>query len=255
MYSIHSILLIVFILFGCQSKKSIETPLHRKIKERSFPEAVNEVFEAHGGYGSWSNLQSMKFDLSKGEKYQIDLHSRNVSIQSDSWTIGSKGEQVWLSPDTVAFSELRFYHSLYYYFAAMPFILGDSGIVYQAAADQVFRDTTYAAIKISFQEGIGEAPKDNYFICYDKKTKVMKWLMYTVTFGEDVVNEDYGLINYANWQKVNGLLMPKRLVWYKYNDGIDIARRSEASILNWQLSAKPLDTVLFTAPKNARFAD
>lgn len=248
-------MLIVFLLFGCQSKQTKETPTTQKVKTRSFPEAVNAVFDAHGGYQSWSNLQSMKFDLSKGENYQIDLNSRNVNIQSEKWTIGSKGGQVWISPDTVAFSNLRFYHSLYYYFASMPFVLGDSGIIYEETSDKVFRDTTYSAVKVSFQEGIGDAPKDNYFICYDKQTKVMKWLMYTVTFGEDVVNEDYGLINYADWQEVNGLLMPKRLVWYRYNDGIDITRRSQIQILNWELSEKALDSKLFLAPKNARFAD
>lgn len=255
MNNFFCVLVFLVLFLGCQSKNSVQSTEQIAFDERIFPEQVTSIFDAHGGYVHWSIMQTLKFDLSKGEKYQVDLTSRNVNIASEDWIIGSKGGSVWITPDTVKFSDPRFYHSLYYYFVTMPFILGDPGITYGIVEDKVFRDTTYSAVKISFADGVGDAPKDNYFICYDKKTKVMKWLMYTVTYGDNEANNDYGLINYADWKEVNGLLMPSRLVWYKYNDGINITRRSDVAVLNWFLSKEALDYSLFSIPEEARLAE
>ena len=45
----------------------------------------------------------------------------------------------------------------------MPFVLGDDGITYQKVDDLKVGDVTYPGYKISYGDGVGDSPKDNYF--------------------------------------------------------------------------------------------
>lgn len=251
-----SVAVLLLVVLGCDSsKKSTSTENIVAQTSSVFEPAIKAIFDAHGGYNIWENMQSMQFELSKGEKHLVNLKSRNVRVESDNWTIGSKGEVVWITPDTTDFKDPRFYHNLYFYFASMPFVLGDPGINYEVVEDKIFKDTTYAAVKISFDNGVGDASNDNYILCYDKHTSRMKWLLYTVTYGDDVPNENFGLINYVEWVEVNGVLMPSRLVWYKYKDEKIVERRSDAKISNWELSETMYEDAIFESPNNARLVD
>ena len=90
---------------------------------------LTAVFDAHGGYEQWSKMKSLSY--TKGDESTItNLQNRQIRLESPDQTIGFDGNDVWITPDSVDVSRARFYHNLYFYFYAMPFVVGDPGAFY-----------------------------------------------------------------------------------------------------------------------------
>lgn len=215
--------------------------------------SLTQIFEAHGGYEQWSKMKSLSY--TKGEESTItNLQNRKIRLESPQQTIGFDGENVWVTPDTVDASRARFYHNLYFYFYAMPFVVGDPGAYYEDVEPRELNGKMYNGIKVSYAENIGDAPDDNYILWIDPETNKMEWLMYTVTYRSGEPSDKYSLINYNQWEETNGLVLPKSLVWYTYNDGQIGEQRSEAVFENVNISEEVPSEELFEMPDNAQIA-
>lgn len=208
------LLFVIVVAVSCKNeiKKDLKKEVSVLVKKENFPTALGKVFEAHGGINSWRKLQTMSFNKGK-EIHTIDLHSRKTIINTPTYSLGFDGEAVWL--DEIEKGTYKgnptFYYNLYFYFYAMPFVLADTGIIYEKIADLVFEGTTYPGYKISYKANIGTSPDDNYRVYYNPKTYQMEWLAYTVTFTSKEANNDYHFIKYNSWENTSGLLLPKKL--------------------------------------------
>lgn len=176
-----------------------------------FPAAMEAVWQAHGGLNQWKNYQALRFVIGE-EAHQIDLKSRHTRITMPSGSMGFDGEQVWAT-DSALLEDARFYHSLYFYFFAMPFVLADPGLSYEEVPPVQLGEKSFPGIKITFADGVGDAPKDSYILCYDPSTYQMKWLMYESTFHTGEAQERYNLIEYAQWNEAGGLWVPELIRW------------------------------------------
>ncbi len=242
--------LAVVVFYSCQTnpKQTEDQPL------RSFPEEVSKVFEAHGGYDQWTEMSALSYAMENGEKQLISLKDRKVLIEGEERTIGFDGNEVWVQPDTADASRARFYHNLYFYFYAMPFVLGDSGISYEQLEPKEMQEEVLSGIKVSYGEAVGDSPDDNYILWYDPSTYQMKWLMYTVTYGKDGASDRYSLIKYPEWTEVNGLKLPKKLQWHVYkNDSIGDVR-GEALFTDVLINKEVPNAQLFEMPEDAQVA-
>ena len=151
----------------------------------SYPSDLVKIFDAHGKLDKWKEMKSLSYEIVReggNEKQLIDLISRNERIEANNFKTGYNGKEYWLEADTSYKGNPKFYHNLMFYFYAMPFVIADDGINYSKAEDLKFRDTTYPGIRISYNDGVGESPEDEYFIHYNPETYQMEWLGYTVTF-------------------------------------------------------------------------
>jgi len=110
------------------------------------------------------------------------LKTRAERIEASSFTSGFDGQRYWVQADTSYKGNPKFYTNLMFYFYAMPFVLADSGINYTPVEPLVFQETKYPGFRISYGDGIGVSPEDEYFIHYHPETFEMAWLGYTVTF-------------------------------------------------------------------------
>jgi Fe-S cluster biosynthesis and repair protein YggX len=220
----------------------------------SYPAAITKVFDAHGGYDKWSEMQELQFKLANGEHQLIDLHSRKVLVESEKRTIGFDGKDVWVVPDSLT-TGARFYHNLYFYFYAMPFVLGDPGINYEEVGDKELFGMSLSGIKISYGDGVGDSPKDNYVLYFDKTSNTMKALMYTVTFKSQEASEKFNLIKYDEWQDVEGILLPKKLQWYNYKNDSVGEMRNEVIFSEVSLSKSKPDEKFFIKPEGAGIAE
>ncbi|MEL6720610.1 MAG: DUF6503 family protein, partial [Bacteroidota bacterium] len=153
------------------------------------PEVLLAGLEAHGGIDRWQEMQTLEYDLMKDsitEHQLIDLKSRKVLLSTNpaTYTLGFDGQEVWVSPEKAAFpgNSARFYHNLYFYFYAMPFIASDPGINYEVMKNDSLNGELYDAVKISYNAGVGDAPDDEYILYFDKESHQMEWLLYTVTY-------------------------------------------------------------------------
>ena len=258
------LLLLSLAFFACESpkqeaKESLAQPEATQtpaIPARSFPEAMTQVLDAHGGYERWAKmgtLQYQKGEAEGAEKHSIDLQNRNVRIEGAGYTIGFDGSDAWVSPAEAEFKgSARFYHNLYFYFYAMPFVLSDPGISYSDAPALSYEGKDYPGIKISYGDGVGDSPEDNYILYYDPETYQMAWLAYTVTFRTQEESTSYSLIRYPEWQNVNGLRLPATLNWMTYENGEVGEVRNEVKFVNVRLDQGRPATRMFAKPTDAR---
>lgn len=251
---------IAFILIGvlgaCQpAKKEEVAQLEIKMPTRlaRHSASIDKIFKAHGGFEIWSGMKQL--DFTKGdERHTIGLKTRESVISSPNRTIGFDGQEVWVAPAAAKIDGARFYHNLYFYFYAMPFVLGDPGVFYEDLAERNILGTPYAGVKISYDDGVGDSPKDNYIVWYDKDTNKMEWLMYTVTYRSGETSEEYHLIKYSQWENFDGLTLPKVLQWYEFENDSVGNMRNEVVFDSISISKEQPAKHLFTRAEDAQIA-
>ena len=202
--------------------KTNETEAIEKI---NYPKTLDSVFDAHGGVSLWKQYRTMTFTIPKDENPEThitDLYSRKDRIVTPNYNMGFDGQRPWLLNKEQAYAgNVEFYHNLMFYFYAMPFVLADDGIHYKEAEPLQYDGISYPGIQITYGEGIGASPKDEYYLHYHPETYQMTWLGYTVTYrtGEDSDNIKW--IRYDDWGNFNGLILPNSISWYDY-EGMNI---------------------------------
>jgi hypothetical protein len=246
------IILFAFLAATLSQCKKAATETEAKVQTQH-SESIEKVFDAHGGYNTWAEMQGLEFTLANGERHQIELKSRKVLVEGEKRTIGFDGTDVWVVPDSLT-NGARFYHNLYFYFYAMPFVLGDPGITYEDVDSRELFGMNLRGIKVSYGDGVGDSPKDNYILYYDNESKQMRALMYTVTFRSQEASEKFNLIKYDEWQEVEGILLPKKLQWYNYKNDSVGEMRNEVLFSEVMLSKTKPDEKIFLKPESAGIA-
>lgn len=250
MQKLTILLVVIFITISCKQEVKLEKPIEvvsETPKEevvtpepvlQEYPEDIKAVLKAHGGIETFNKQNTMIFEVVKkkplsAEKHVIDLKNRFARIETDKFTLGFDGKDAWLKQDSTYFKgDPRFYHNLMFYFYAMPFVLGDAGIIYEKVDDLKVGDSSYPGYRISYADGVGDSSKDTYFLYFDATSYQMKYLGYTVTYFTKKANNIVNLIEYSDWNVIEGLTLPKTLTWRKYNDGIVGEVKSEMHFIN-----------------------
>lgn len=252
-----------FIACKDDTKKEDQLVMHDTVElseiERNTPNhptALKAIFEAHGDWDTWEKMNNLCFevDTKEGtETHTIDLRNRKTKIEHKDWSIGYDGNEVWLlqNKENAYKGNARFYHNLMFYFYAMPYIVGDDGIVYSVIEPTELDGKRYHGIKIAYENGVGDSPEDEYILYYDPETNQMAWLGYTVTYNSGEESEDWHFIKYDNWQEVNGLLLPEKLTWYNVKDNKPTDVRNALLFEKITLSVLTLDAGVFEKPEGA----
>lgn len=246
------------LMLSCEVKKEAptttlpENDLTKAATAHHIPE-ITRVFEAHGGYGTWSGLKTLSYELG-GSTTLTDLQNRYTRIESEEQVVGFDGDNVWVHPASEDADRQRMRYNLMFYFYAFPFVVGDPGVRYEVLDQVDLGDKQYNQVKISYDDGVGDAPNDSYIICSDPETDQMEWLLYTATFGGEA-SEKYSLIKYENWQSFGGVLLPTSLQWYTYEAGVVGEPRGEArTFTNISVSTEFPDKANFEMPEGAAIA-
>ena len=245
-----------FLLFSCQKTAkqtttidNLEADTVSTIDKDKYPKDIFKVLEAHGGMQAFNQMNTLIFELTNpegAEKHSIDLKNRYSRIETDKFVIGFDGNEVWIDQDSTYFKgDPRFYHNLMFYFYAMPFVLGDDGIQYQEVTPLSFNGVASPGYQISYEANVGDSPDDNYFIYYDPETFKMKFLGYTVTYFSKEKSTKISLIEYAEWQRENGILLPKTLKWRTFDNDSVGEVKSERVFELIKIDSSKLDTALF----------
>lgn len=243
-----------------KSSTDLETVSKQDISISIYPENVTKVFDAHGGIDGWNTMKTLSFTMEKPNGNEVtttDLKNRNELIDTPTYTMGYDGETLWVNEKegNEYKGNAKFYKGLMMYFYAMPFIVGDSGIIYEEAEPLVFEDKTYPGILVSYEAGVGTSPNDQYIVYYDAETGQMQWLAYTVTFGKDGKSKNFSYIRYNNWQKVNDLAVPKSIDWYKVEEGQPTELRNTVDFTDVVLSEKATEASQFSKPDTAKIIE
>lgn len=253
------VLLAVFFFLACKGEKKESTTYMDEsldVTTSIYPENITKVFETHGGIDKWNEMKSLVFTMNKPNGPEItttNLQTRESLIEMPNHTIGYDGEEVWLqSKDTATYKgNPKFYYNLMFYFYAMPFVLGDDGIIYEDAEPIEIEGQSYPGIRILYESGVGESPDDEYIIYYNPQTYKMTWLGYTVTYFTQKRSKEYHFIKYSDWQSVDDLLLPKTLSWYNYEDNLPTTKRNDLDFTEIKLSKEIPKSEIFQKPEGA----
>jgi hypothetical protein len=238
----------LFIFANCIKPNTSE-----QVAEAELPEDFQKMLTAHGGLEKWKSFGTMEFDVvdeAKREHHTIDLYSRKDLIVADSFKIGFDGSNVWVAPTKKSFKgpPARFYHSLVFYFASIPYVLADKGVQYDQPDTLSLNGKVYKTIKCYFQSGVGDADADSYKVCIDPDTQQMEYLLYNSTYFSGKSSEKYNLIHYQDKKEINGLLLPHTLQWYSFVDGKIGEPRGNMKLENFKLTSDTPSPDLFVMP-------
>lgn len=259
-YQLSLSLLVLF--FACKEnpeEKQSDVPEMQEVQvssqENEYPEALNKVFDAHGGLQNWRSKRTLEFEIPKPdarEQHTVDLYSRKDKIELPSATLGYDGENAWLLNETKTYKgNVAVYHNLMFYFYAMPFVFADNNINYKEAEDLVFMGKSYPGVHMSYNDGVGASSKDEYYLHYDPETYQMAWLGYTFTYGSDEPSADVRWIRYEDWMSVSDIVLPKSITWYVYEGREIKTPKRTVSFENVKVSEKAKPNGFFKKPEKA----
>ena len=260
----------LFLLFGlitflsaCQNSssetaKTIESVTVESAKNIDYPEAIDKVFDQHGTVALWKSMKTMSYEIVKeegNEKQTIDLIGRREVIDAHSFKSGYDGKDYWVEADTTYKGNAKFYTNLMFYFYAMPFVLADEGITYTPADALTFDGIDYPGYRISYGDGVGVSPQDEYFIHFDAETYEMAWLGYTVTYYSGEPSKKVKWIRYDDWNNFEGLKLPNSLTWYKVEEGKITEPRNKRKFTNVTVDVSESADSIFAKSAGAKVVE
>ncbi len=249
-------LILLLIAMACQkSEKPAENIGDTSSESRSYPASLTKSFDRLGGLERWKQMKTLSYSIEKKEgmeHHAIDLQSRRVRISADDYTIGFDGKDVWLAPDSTSFaSNARFYHNLYFYFYALPYLAADPGLNYEDLGKAIVNGSTYDKVLITFNDHVGDSPEDEY-VLYFNEEGLLELINYSVTYYDvSRAKKKYSAIKYEDWATVNGLLLPGRLVGFEWENDSLGDKRYERTFLDPELSEQQLPDSVFARPAGA----
>ena len=252
----------LFILTSCKDK-TIEITEEPKVQTTepavlSEDELLVDLVELAHGKEQFTNKEMVQFDidLSFGGQQRLEgtvymsTDSKYVRVdKTDGSSLIYDGKQVWMSPQDANNEGARFDMFTWSYFFALPFKLSDEGTI-----TNLFPDTgNFKVIRLTFENGTGDAPDDWYEIYIDKETDLIDHAGYIVTYGgtpAEKAAENAHAIAYSDYQTVENVPIATSWKFYNYSNGIDRSKViGEANISNIEFGMVKKD--LFSQPENA----
>lgn len=138
-------------------------------------------------------------------------------------TFGWDGTEAWIAPDASAFpSTARFWSLTPYFFLGMPFVAADPGTRYEQLPDAELDGVAHRLVKLTYEDGTGDAPNDYYVLYLHPETHRLAALRYVVSYpgffgpGEHSPEK---LMRFTEPTTVAGLSLATRLDTYAWSDG------------------------------------
>ena len=163
MKKITYLLLFTILIVACKNETKTESTVIDDVSKEDittsiYPESITKVFDAHGGIDNWNKMQTLSFTMDKPNGKEVtttNLKTRAELIDTPTYVAGFDGETLWVNEkDGNEYKgNAKFYKGLMMYFYAMPFIVGDDGIIYEDVEPLVFEGKTYPGILISYNAG------------------------------------------------------------------------------------------------------
>ncbi|UZO79417.1 hypothetical protein NBT05_10615 [Aquimarina sp. ERC-38] len=192
-----------------------------------------------------------------GTVLQLTNSSKIILTESNGDQVLFDGKEVYLSPEDAKDKGARFNIFTWSYFFALPYKLNDPGTKWAMEQDRTLYkdDVEYATAKLTFGEGVGDAPDDWYLVYRDPASQLIKAAVYIVTFGSkgDIAKAeaDPHAIVYDNYEMVENIPIATSWKFYEWSEDKGLGKElGEATLSNIKfLQANP---GTFVIPDNAK---
>lgn len=261
-----SLVWLVLICWACQpastdqhSGPTNEAPVNSYREQPAIP-LVASLEEAHRA-DSFHQKKAIAFDLELYFGGEQRLSGRITSMtnsaqvklaRKDGVTVVFDGEKVFQAPDTVDYPSARFDILTWPYFLMAPFKFSDPGTKWKTMADMPLNSSQllYPCGKLTFSEGIGDAP-DDWYIAYQNPTgKKLAALAYIVTFNasQTEAEADPHAITYEDYRQVSGVPIAHEWRFFLWSQSGGLGSQiGRATLTNVQF----VDNPDFAIPENA----
>lgn len=185
-----------------------------------------------------------------------DHDRERVRMELDDGTVAVfDGEKAWVSPADAEFPQARFHLLTWPYFLAAPFKLDDPGANLDERGIDKLRGKTYLTGKLTYDEGVGDAPDDWYLLYVDPVTGQLQAMAYIVTYGGTdprQAEQQIHAITYEDFGIINGVVLSTKWKFWNWNreHGIHGDPIGEVTLKNVGFAEAEEGT--FDKPKNAR---
>lgn len=187
---------------------------------------VWNAMEAHGGLEQWYSNGPVKFHFNycpvngstPRNTYAVmntwSSKARHLKAEDITQQFGWDGQRYWIkATDTNAFAyNTKFWSLTPYYFVAQPFALDGDGVNLELLPQKAYKDATYEVVKVTFEDGTGDAP-DDYYILYfnmnDHKLGVIRYIVSYPGYHEDGGHSPEKFMELYGEQVVNGIVFPE----------------------------------------------
>lgn len=218
---------------------------------------LENVEQAHNKK-AFLDKEMVQFDinLSFGGQTRLDgtvtmsTDSRFIRVdKKDGTSIVYDGENVWITPQDADLQGARFDIFTWSYFFALPYKLSDPGTI----TELVSSENNQEVIRLSFEQGTGDAPDDWYEIYVNDQTNAIDYAGYIVTYGGTSVDQaaqNAHAIGYDEFKTINGIPIAHEWKFYNYQNTVDTSTViGNASLTN--LSFSTIDKSKFLKPEKA----
>ncbi len=83
----------------------------------------------------------------------------------------------------------------------------------------------------------------------------MAWLGYTVTYFDRKRSTEWHFIKYDDWQTINGLKLPKTMVWYETKNGKPQKSKNKVEFFDVSISPEITSSTLFQPVEGSVFVN
>ena len=149
--------------------------------------------------------------------------------------------------------DARFHVLTWPYFVALPYKLNDPGTRFEpASAAAPAPGLTTPPMRMTFAEGVGDAPDDWYLLFKDDADRLAA-AAYIVSYGvEDPENASPSVILYDGFEDVSGLPVATRWTFHHYDPVGGVRGEPKGTATLSRLMVMPFDETLFEVPADAR---
>lgn len=198
-----------------------------RLSQTAAGQMVWKAMEFHGGLAKWwgngpvyyrFNYQPRNNTGVPRDTYETadywSSKTRHQRVVDPSTEYGWDGQNAWYKPDTAAIPyNTRFWALTPYYFAGMPFVFADQGVVLTKEEDAIYEDVAYDIVRVTFEGDVGDAPDDYYVLYLDKESSRLVAIRYVVSYPgyfKDGGHSQEKLMTYEGQQQVNGISFPEK---------------------------------------------
>lgn len=214
--------IIVFGLISCGPK----TEADKNESLLSPAELFVQSIENEHNSEVYNSKEIIQFDLNLvfGGKVRFDgsiqmtPNAGMVNMKDSNKTMIWDGQNAYTSDSS--YSKARFDLLTWSYFFAAPYKLNDKGTIHTILGQKLLNEESFDALKLTFEDGIGDSPEDWYVVYKDQKSDLLAAMAYIVTSSKSLeeAEKDPHAITYEAYVELDGIPFATQWNFWTWNE-------------------------------------
>jgi hypothetical protein len=224
--------------------------------------SLQPALDAHGGLDTWESYGTVEYDFAleigdatRDDHHVFDLDRRRVRVEHTDYTLGITSATVWAAPNMDAYGYTappRFYGKAYTYLFSIPFVFADPGVNVESVGQRRLQGTAYDVLKITFDEGVGDTPRDIFYVYLNPDSHQVHAALFSVTYRNPEVTRPITGVIYNEWTTAGGLTVPRRAGMYGVSEDQTLEKKlGTFEYENVTFREATPETDAFTMPEGA----